>query len=253
MGGLGEAICLKLAAMGNQVVTTHSPANTRSADWIKEMKARGHDMRAVPVDVADFDSCQKAITRIESEVGPVDILVNNAGITRDMTFKRMGKVDWDAVLRNLDSVFNMTNPCATAWWSQLETHHQHLLDQRLEGRVGQTITRPPSRHVVQQVRAGGRAQGRHREHDRRATSERRWCRDTQRCSTRRSFRRSPSDGSASRRRGRSRRVSLLEEAAFVTGANIAINGGRATYWTVDNFQSLRLQSRSCSAIIPFSA
>ena len=111
MGGLGEAICLKLAAMGNQVVTTHSPANTRSADWIKEMKGKGHDMRAVPVDVADFESCQKAITKIESEVGPVDILVNNAGITRDMTFKRMGKVDWDAVLRtNLDSVFNMTKP-----------------------------------------------------------------------------------------------------------------------------------------------
>ena len=43
--------------------------------------------------------------------GPVDILVNNAGITRDMTFKKMGKVDWDAVLRtNLDSVFNMTKP-----------------------------------------------------------------------------------------------------------------------------------------------
>jgi acetoacetyl-CoA reductase len=111
MGGLGEAICLKLAAMGNQVVTTHSPANTRSADWIKEMKAKGHDMSAVPVDVADFDSCQKAVARIESEAGPVDILVNNAGITRDMTFKKMGKVDWDAVLRtNLDSVFNMTKP-----------------------------------------------------------------------------------------------------------------------------------------------
>ena len=75
------------------------------------MKAKGHDMRAVQVDVADFDSCQKAVAKIESEAGPIDILVNNAGITRDMTFKKMGKVDWDAVLRtNLDSVFNMTKP-----------------------------------------------------------------------------------------------------------------------------------------------
>jgi acetoacetyl-CoA reductase len=75
------------------------------------MKAKGHEMRAVPVDVADFDSCQKAIAKIQSEVGPVDILVNNAGITRDMTFRKMGKVDWDSVLRtNLDSVFNMTKP-----------------------------------------------------------------------------------------------------------------------------------------------
>jgi len=109
MGGLGEAICLKLAGMDNQVVTTYSPGNKKSAEWIKEMKAKGHDMRAVPVDVSDFDSCQKAVAQIQSESGPVDILVNNAGITRDMTFKKMGKIDWDAVLRtNLDSVFNMT-------------------------------------------------------------------------------------------------------------------------------------------------
>jgi acetoacetyl-CoA reductase len=111
MGGLGEAICLKLAAMGNQVVATYSPGNTKSADWIKEMKGKGHDMRAVQVDVQDFDSCQKAIAKIQADNGPVDILVTNAGITRDMTFKKMAKVDWDAVLHtNLDSVFNMTKP-----------------------------------------------------------------------------------------------------------------------------------------------
>src|SRR6267143_1331534 len=46
---------------------------------------------------------------IQRDVGPIDILVNNAGITRDMTFKKMTKADWDAVMRtNLDSCFNMT-------------------------------------------------------------------------------------------------------------------------------------------------
>ncbi|HKA40993.1 MAG TPA: acetoacetyl-CoA reductase [Burkholderiales bacterium] len=111
MGGLGEAICLKLAGMDNLVVATYSPGNTKSAEWLKEMKSKGHDMRAVQVDVMDFDSCQKAVAKIQSEVGPVDILVNNAGITRDMTFKKMGKTDWDAVMHtNLDSVFNMTKP-----------------------------------------------------------------------------------------------------------------------------------------------
>jgi acetoacetyl-CoA reductase len=111
MGGLGEAICIKLAKMGYKVVTTASPGNTKAKDWLADMKKQGHEFGAVPVDVADFDSCTKAIKQIEAESGPVDVLVNNAGITRDVTFKKMGKIDWDAVMRtNLDSVFNMSKP-----------------------------------------------------------------------------------------------------------------------------------------------
>jgi len=109
MGGLGEAICIKLSRMGFKVVTTYSPGNTKAKDWLAEMKRQGHEIHAVAADVADFDSCAKAVKQVESEVGPVDVLVNNAGITRDMTFKKMGKIDWDGVVRtNMDSVFNMT-------------------------------------------------------------------------------------------------------------------------------------------------
>lgn len=109
MGGLGEAICVKLSGMGYRVVATYSPGNTKAQQWLADMKGQGHAFHAVQVDVADFDSCAKAVKQIEAEVGLVDVLVNNAGITRDMTFKKMGKVDWDAVTRtNLDSVFNMT-------------------------------------------------------------------------------------------------------------------------------------------------
>jgi len=111
MGGLGEAICVKLAQMGFKVVTTYSPGNTKSSEWLADMKKKGHEIRAVPADVTDYDSCAKAIKQIEAEAGPVDVLVNNAGITRDMTFRKMGKPDWDAVIRtNMDSVFNMTKP-----------------------------------------------------------------------------------------------------------------------------------------------
>jgi acetoacetyl-CoA reductase len=73
------------------------------------MKGRGYAFAAYPVDVADYDDCARKSTAIQAECGPVDILVNNAGITRDMTFKKMTKSDWDAVMRtNLDSCFNMT-------------------------------------------------------------------------------------------------------------------------------------------------
>jgi acetoacetyl-CoA reductase len=49
------------------------------------------------------------VAQVTKEVGPVEVLVNNAGITRDMTFKKMTKADWDAVIHtNLDSAFNMT-------------------------------------------------------------------------------------------------------------------------------------------------
>ena len=111
MGGLGEAICIKLHKMGYTVVTTHTPDNGKVKDWLAEMRKQGYEFHAVPVNVADFDSCANAVKRIEAETGPVDVLVNNAGITRDMTFKKMGKPDWDAVMHtNLDSVFNMTKP-----------------------------------------------------------------------------------------------------------------------------------------------
>ncbi|MGQ0619746.1 MAG: acetoacetyl-CoA reductase [Panacagrimonas sp.] len=109
MGGLGEAICIKLVAMDYQVITTHSPSNRKAADWLATMKGQGYPLHAFACDVADYDSCAACVRKIESEVGPVDVLVNNAGITRDTTFRKMNKSDWDAVIRtNLDSCFNMT-------------------------------------------------------------------------------------------------------------------------------------------------
>ena len=109
MGGLGEAICIKLAALGYTVVTTHSPGSTRVQNWLETMKRQGLAFHAYPCDVADWDSCCACIRQVTSEVGPVDVLVNNAGITRDMTFKKLDRTNWDMVMHtNLDSCFNMT-------------------------------------------------------------------------------------------------------------------------------------------------
>lgn len=109
MGGLGESICTKMADQGYAVVSTYSPSNTSSDKWLADMKARGYDFLAEKADVTDFDSCAGCVQAVEKKLGPIDVLVNNAGITRDMTFKKMGKADWDAVIHtNLDSAFNMS-------------------------------------------------------------------------------------------------------------------------------------------------
>ena len=109
MGGRGEAICIKMAALGYKVVTTYSPGNTKAEAWLKNMNNMGYGFKAYPCDVTDFDSAKACVETVAQEVGPIDVLVNNAGITRDMTFKKMTKADWDAVIHtNLDSVFNMT-------------------------------------------------------------------------------------------------------------------------------------------------
>jgi len=109
MGGLGETISTKMADAGYRVVVSYSPSNTKYRSWLEEMKGRGYSFSAFPIDVVDFESCARQCSIIQAEVGAIDILVNNAGITRDMTFKKMTKADWDAVMRtNLDSCFNMT-------------------------------------------------------------------------------------------------------------------------------------------------
>jgi acetoacetyl-CoA reductase len=109
MGGLGEAICIKLAKLGDTVATTFSPNNPKSLEWLESMSQRGYQFYAYACDVTNWESCQACIRKVTEELGPVDVLVNNAGITRDMTFKKMDKVNWDAVMHtNLDSCFNMT-------------------------------------------------------------------------------------------------------------------------------------------------
>ena len=106
-GGIGTAICKKLAAAGHKVWAADILDDAKGAEWVAARKAEGFDFGYVRADVTDTDGCAAALAK----VGQVDILVNNAGITRDAVFKKLSKVDWDAVMgTNLDSVFNMTKP-----------------------------------------------------------------------------------------------------------------------------------------------
>jgi acetoacetyl-CoA reductase len=109
MGGIGTAICRRLAAAGHTVVAGCLPDYDRKAEWLDAMRREGYRVHAAEGDVSEFESCAQMFYNVRSVVGPVDILVNNAGITRDAVFKRMTEKDWTAVINtNLNSVFNVT-------------------------------------------------------------------------------------------------------------------------------------------------
>ena len=110
-GGIGTEISRKLAQEGYRVVVTCAPEFEcpNLEDWKRQRKEEGMDIAVYSADVANFESCKAAVEKIEQEVGPVDVLVNCAGITRDATMKRMSEQQWNEVIgTNLDSVFNMT-------------------------------------------------------------------------------------------------------------------------------------------------
>jgi acetoacetyl-CoA reductase len=108
MGGIGTAICHRLAKSGYKVIAGCGP--TRDAQkWLDEQKALGFTFHASVGNVADWNSTVEAFTKAKAEHGPIDVLVNNAGITRDRMFLKMTLEDWDSVIStNLTSMFNVT-------------------------------------------------------------------------------------------------------------------------------------------------
>ena len=109
MGGIGSAICRRLARAGHTIVAGCLPGYEKKDQWLGDMRREGFRVHAAEGDVADYDSCAGMFYSICAVVGYVDILVNNAGITRDSIFKRMTERDWNVVINaNLNSVFNVT-------------------------------------------------------------------------------------------------------------------------------------------------
>jgi acetoacetyl-CoA reductase len=109
MGGLGTALCRRLQSEGFRVATTYSPANTTPEAWLAAQRDEGFRFAAYKVDVTDFADCEWMMQKLLDEMGRLDLLVNNAGITRDRSLRKMALEDWQAVMHtNLDSVFNIT-------------------------------------------------------------------------------------------------------------------------------------------------
>jgi acetoacetyl-CoA reductase len=106
--GIGEAISLALQAEGVTVAATYAGNDERAREFSERT-----GIRAYKWDVSDFDACQTGVKQVEADLGPVDIIVNNAGITRDATMKRMTYDMWSDVMRtNLAGCFSMAK---AAW------------------------------------------------------------------------------------------------------------------------------------------
>ncbi|MBO6826093.1 MAG: acetoacetyl-CoA reductase [Sneathiella sp.] len=101
--GIGEAISVMLKEKGYKVAANYGGNDEKAREFT--------DRTGIPAykwDVSDFDACQAGVAQVEKDLGPVDIVVNNAGITRDGTLHRMDHEKWQAVIdTNLGSCFNM--------------------------------------------------------------------------------------------------------------------------------------------------
>jgi acetoacetyl-CoA reductase len=104
--GIGAAIAKALAAAGHKVAATFA-GNAEKAKAFKGETGIG----VYQWDVGNEAACAEGVKQVVAEVGPVDILVNNAGITKDGMFHKMDHATWSAVMKtNLDSMFTMTRP-----------------------------------------------------------------------------------------------------------------------------------------------
>ena len=108
MGGIGTAICQRLAKEGMTVIAGCGPSRDFK-QWLDEQAALGYKFYASVGNVSDWESTKNAFQKVVDEHGPIDVLVNNAGITRDGVFRKMTADDWRAVMdTNLNSLFNVT-------------------------------------------------------------------------------------------------------------------------------------------------
>ena len=101
--GIGEAISIALQDKGMKVAANYAGNEERARAFTERT-----GIAAYKWDVSDFEACQDGVRKIETDLGPVDVLVNNAGITRDTTIRKMSAQQWQEVIdTNLGGCFNM--------------------------------------------------------------------------------------------------------------------------------------------------
>jgi acetoacetyl-CoA reductase len=105
--GIGEAVSMALKDLGMTVAANYGGNEERAKAFTDRTGIASYKW-----DVGDYDACQEGCAKVADEFGPVDVLVNNAGITRDGVLAKMSFDDWNEVMRvNLGGCFNMAKAC----------------------------------------------------------------------------------------------------------------------------------------------
>jgi len=129
--GIGRAIAMALKDAGYLVLANYGSDVTKA-----DIFSRETGISARQWDVSDLDACLSAVSAIANEFGPIEILVNNAGITRDGTMRKMSRMNWDQVLdTNLGGCFNM---CKAVWEGMLARNFGRIVNiGSINGQAGQ--------------------------------------------------------------------------------------------------------------------
>lgn len=110
IGGIGTSICKQLIDDGYFVIGSYRAENIeKSLAWQVKFNKKGYECPIYPVDVSDYNSCKEMVEKIKNDFGVIDILINNAGITSDASIKKMTVEMWQSVINiNLTSIFNLS-------------------------------------------------------------------------------------------------------------------------------------------------
>ncbi|HTQ13859.1 MAG TPA: acetoacetyl-CoA reductase [Rhizomicrobium sp.] len=129
--GIGEAISVALKDAGFKVAANYMGNDERARAFAEKT-----GIPAYKWNVASFEACQAGVAKVVADLGPVDVVVNNAGITRDATMRKMSRAGWDETLdTNLGGCFNM---CKAVWDGMLERGFGRVVNiGSINGQAGQ--------------------------------------------------------------------------------------------------------------------
>ena len=109
--GIGRATAVELARTGYYVVINYNASEAAAAETLAQVQALGQAGEIRKFDVANAEEVKEALAKVVEEHKRIDVLVNNAGVTADGLFMLMGDDEWHRVINTtLNGFFNVTKP-----------------------------------------------------------------------------------------------------------------------------------------------